>query len=82
MTKFSLNQLSSAISDLLISTKLLLEIISIMLSKLSPKICINFLLGTLPVFTVISFGGNAFNRKESKKSLSLLITILFSSIAF
>src|SRR5690606_35498315 len=71
----------SAISVLVISRKSLLEIICIMISKFFSKMLINCRLGIFPVRTTINFLGSDFNKKDSKKSMSLLITILSSSFA-
>ncbi len=66
----------SAISVLLISNKLLLEIIWRIVPRFSSNIFMRCLSGIFPVLTIINRRGSFFIRKDSKKSISLLITIL------
>ena len=72
------NHSCSAISFLVISIKLLLEIIDLINSRLLSNIFNKIGLGIFPVRTTINFSGFEFNRNDSRKSLSLVITILFS----
>jgi hypothetical protein len=72
------NHSCSAISFRVISIKLLLEIIDLINSRLLSNIFNKIGLGIFQVRTTINFSGCEFNRKDSRKSLSLVITILFS----